>query len=122
MGRSPKHKTPKHDSNFVPRVHPKTEAEIANISKALKDNHRFSEILHGFNEAETLQFIGYMEKTRFSAGVDIITQGDNGDYFYVVESGKCDVLLKGEGKVIKADRSGPSVTATHGLRTRPSGF
>lgn len=100
MGRSPKHKTPKHDSNFVPKVHPKTEAEIAHISKALKDNHRFSEILHGFNEAETLQFIGYLEKTRFSAGVDIISQGDNADYFYVVESGKCDVFVKGQGKVV----------------------
>ena len=83
----------------MPKVHEKTEDEVAHISTALEGNHRFTDILQNLNEAERLQFIGYMERSNVAAGVDIMTQGDEGDYFYVVQWGECDVFVKGQGKV-----------------------
>ena len=35
-------------------------------------------------------------------GAVIIRQGDMGDFFYVVESGKCDIFVEGVGKVRSA--------------------
>ena len=36
----------------------------------------------------------------YAEGVDVIKQGDNGDNFYIVESGILEVFLDGTGKVV----------------------
>lgn len=43
---------------------------------------------------------------QFSAGEAIIKQGDQSDNmdFYVLESGMCDISVKGKGTVMKATR------------------
>ena len=45
-----------------------------------------------------------MQKVKFAAGDVIIKQGDEGDRFYVLESGTCDITVKGKGSVMKASR------------------
>ena len=45
-----------------------------------------------------------MQKVRFKETDVIIRQGDRGDKFYVLESGTCDISVKGKGTVMKASR------------------
>ena len=45
-----------------------------------------------------------MQKVKFVEGEEIIKQGDKGDKFYVLESGTCDITVKGKGSVMKASR------------------
>jgi len=45
-----------------------------------------------------------MQKVKFAPGDVIIKQGDEGDRFYVLESGTCDITVKGKGSVMKASR------------------
>ena len=81
--------------DWTPTVHSKTNIQSYQISKALEGN-RFSDLFTKFTEAETQQFISYMDRCEFNADVNIITEGDEGDYFYVIASGACDVLVKGK--------------------------
>ena len=76
-------------------MHPKTAIQSYQISKAL-DGNQFSDLFTKFTKAEMQQFISYMEMCEFNERVNIITEGDEGDYFYVVASGACDVMVKGK--------------------------
>lgn len=40
---------------------------------------------------------GAVKEVRFDSGVRIIQQGDEGDYFYLLEKGSCNVYMKTEG-------------------------
>jgi len=40
----------------------------------------------------------------YDANVAIITQGDAGDLFYVVEDGECDITVTGKGSVMKVGK------------------
>jgi len=41
---------------------------------------------------------------KFATGAKIITQGDPGDSFYIVEEGNCDISVNGVGSVMKATK------------------
>ena len=54
-----------------------------------------------FTAVQKDKFVSAMGRCKFKAGANIVTQGDRGDYFYVIESGACDVLVerrRGEGE------------------------
>ena len=70
------------DANWVPAVHEKTSAEVQRISAALESN-KFSDLFQSFTTDEMERFISYMAKEDFAEGTEIMTQGDQGDYFYV---------------------------------------
>ena len=78
------------DPDWSPRVFPKSSIDMYTISKALESNP-FPEVWSAanFTAAQKLQFISYMERVEFGAGVDIFKEGDEGDYFYVIASGAC---------------------------------
>lgn len=42
------------------------------------------------------QFVKYLAPKTVVQGEEIIRQGDEGDYFYCIESGKYDVLVNGK--------------------------
>ena len=42
------------------------------------------------------QFVKYLAPKAVVQGEEIIRQGDEGDYFYCIESGKYDVLVNGK--------------------------
>ena len=44
--------------------------------------------------------IGAMKKINYGPDDEIIKQGQEGDLFYVIESGTCDIFVKGVGKVM----------------------
>lgn len=48
------------------------------------------------------QFVKYLAPKIVSEGEEIIRQGDEGDYFYCIESGKYDVIVNGK-KVSELD-------------------
>lgn len=70
------------DANWAPQVHEKSKAEVDRITAALNAN-KFSDLFQSFSDSEMEKFISYMEKEEIAAGTDIMTQGDDGDYFYV---------------------------------------
>ena len=48
---------------------------------------------------EKLEIVDAFDEKYVEAGTDVIVQGDNGDNFYVIESGSCEVYLNDIGKV-----------------------
>jgi CRP-like cAMP-binding protein len=48
---------------------------------------------------EKVDIVDAFESIEFDAGIDVITQGDPGDNFYIVEEGSLDVYIDNVGKV-----------------------
>ena len=52
-----------------------------------------------------------LESTTFTSGQDVIRQGEPGDFYYIVQSGTCEVLRAGsQGKEIRLAQLGPGDT------------
>ena len=49
--------------------------------------------------AQKTQVYGLMEPKDFSPGEELMKQGDNGDTYFVIESGTADVYVHGPGEV-----------------------
>ena len=71
---------------FVPRVIPKTDDQIARI----KDKCMQSFIFNSLDDKELKTVIDSFEEKRYSAGQNVITQGEEGDVLYLVDSGELD--------------------------------
>jgi len=80
--------------NFVAPYHRKNENEKQLIRKALKSNFIFNSL--DKNELTTL--LDAFESRSVHAGEQIITQGEVGDFFYVLEKGNITVHVDGEQK------------------------
>ena len=73
----------------------KSSEDRALIRSAIKTNALFTD----FSSRELEEFIDVFASKQVKAGVKIIKQGDEGDSFYVVQSGSLDIFIKmGEGK------------------------
>jgi cAMP-dependent protein kinase regulator len=84
------------DSNWSPPVHQKTPEQLARLRKAIANNFIFSHL----DEQQTSQVLGALvEKTIPTRGIKVISQGDVGDYFYVVEKGVFEVYVSSSGKL-----------------------
>mmetsp|Transcript_4496 Transcript_4496/g.6639 ORF Transcript_4496/g.6639 Transcript_4496/m.6639 type:complete len:822 (-) Transcript_4496:243-2708(-) len=77
--------------DFVPPSYPKSDAAIQFIDASLADNFIFSSL----NVAERRSLIDAMSLEAVSEGHAIINQGENGDYFYVVEEGQVSFSVDG---------------------------
>ena len=77
------------DPNFVPPVHPKTSEDGMLIRQALGGNFVFDNL----SPDELNTMVRAFEKHAVASGCDIITQGDMGDYFYVIHSGTVDFIV-----------------------------
>lgn len=67
----------------------KDPAQRGRLERALKTNGLFSHL----EESERNALFDAMEERRILAGEVIIRQGDQGDNFYVVDSGECSVFV-----------------------------
>ena len=74
---------------------PKTEEARKRIEASVADNFLFRN-LEGDQRDE---IVDAMFEKAVPAGVDVIVQGDKGDFFYVVDKGAFDILVNGEKKV-----------------------
>merc|ERR1719409_2328241 len=50
------------------------------------------------------QLMKAFKKVTFDSGSEIITQGKEGDSFYVLYTGQCDISVAGKGTVMKATK------------------
>lgn len=79
------------DANFVPPTYPKTAEQAEFLRKVLRDNFLFN----SYSDKEMDMLIAAMQQENVPAGSLVIEQGDVGDYYYVVNSGKIEYLLDG---------------------------
>ena len=77
------------DPNFVPPVHPKSSEDGLLIRQALGGNFVFDNL----SPDELKTMVRAFEKHAVPSGSDVITQGDMGDYFYVIHDGTVDFIV-----------------------------
>lgn len=81
------------DSNWVPPVFPKTQEQQQRLHKAISPNFLFAHI----DPEQTAQVLGALKEYPVPAkSIRVISQGDVGDYFYVVEHGTFDIYVSDE--------------------------
>ena len=61
-----------------------------------------------------------MEKLKYKKGQDIIKQGDEGDLFYVVEEGECEIYVEGERHALGLLCVYPSLTPLTDIHILPA--
>jgi cAMP-dependent protein kinase regulator len=79
--------------NGVPNT-PKSPETLQALEEALRTNVLFAHL----EEDERRQVFDAMVEVKFNANDIIIQQGDEGDNFYVVESGECEIWIAKEGQ------------------------
>lgn len=79
-------------STFSPPFYSHTDAEKVFLEKALLKNFVFEDLSH----RELMPLIHAFVKENVEAGTKIITEGEQGDYFYVVESGAVEFSVNGK--------------------------
>ncbi|CAK7242958.1 MAG: hypothetical protein STHCBS139747_004462 [Sporothrix thermara] len=80
--------------NWTPPVHQKTADQLERLKTAIQGNFLFSHL----DDEQSAQILGaLMEKPIPTKGIKVITQGDSGDFFYVVEKGSFDVYVNSSG-------------------------
>ena len=77
------------DTSQIP-VYPKDESTKARIVSCIKDSILF----RGLDEDTLELLINAMAETKVEGGKTIITQGEDGDFFYIVDSGAFDCFVK----------------------------
>jgi hypothetical protein len=83
--------------NYKKVVHPKTDAERAAINSGLSNNFLFSALAPKMKE----ECVDAMVSKQYAPGEVIIQEGDkNGDYFYLIDSGEFEVVIKGTVVVV----------------------
>ena len=75
-------------------------------TKLLKDCMRENPLFKRCRDEETDELVGQFEQVSYGASKQIITQGETGDTFYVIESGICDAFIKGTSKAVASPARG----------------
>ena len=84
------------NDNWTPPFHHKTEEQQARLKAAVSGNFLFSHL----DDEQSAQVLGALqEKPIPTKGIKVISQGDVGDYFYVVEKGSFDIHVNKSGKL-----------------------
>ncbi|KFG80270.1 cAMP-dependent protein kinase regulatory subunit [Metarhizium anisopliae] len=82
--------------NWSPPFHEKTADQLGRLKRAIEGNFLFSHL----DEEQTAQILGALvEKPIPAKGIKVISQGDAGDFFYVVEKGSFDVHVNPSGTI-----------------------
>ncbi|OAX77712.1 hypothetical protein ACJ72_07987 [Emergomyces africanus] len=81
---------------WVPPYHPKTSEQRSRLQHAVSSNFLFS---HLDEEQFETVLNALVEKPIPAKDIKVITQGDAGDFFYIVEKGKFDIYINPSGSV-----------------------
>ncbi|KAI1463947.1 camp-dependent protein kinase regulatory subunit [Daldinia caldariorum] len=84
------------NDNWTPPSYPKTSEQLERLKKAIEGNFLFS---HLDDEQNDLILGALQEKPIPAKDIKVITQGDAGDYFYIVEKGSFDVYVNDAGSL-----------------------
>lgn len=71
-------------------VHPKTDAQRQSLSNAISKILIFANL----DQDQMNQVLDAMFESKVTAGTHVIDEGDDGDNFYVIESGDFDIFIK----------------------------
>ncbi|KAI5284943.1 hypothetical protein KEM54_000936 [Ascosphaera aggregata] len=88
--------------NWTPPQHPKTPEQLSRLKKALSNIILFNNL---DEDQMTTILEALVEKPVPAKGIKIIAQGDQGDFFYVIETGKFDVY-KNESGYVQSGKDG----------------
>lgn len=82
------------NDNWTPPSYPKAPHQLERLKKAIEGNFLFSHL----DDEQNAQILGALQEKPIPAkGIKVITQGDAGDYFYIVEKGSFDVYVHDSG-------------------------
>lgn len=100
--------------SWTPPFHPKSEEQLSRLKKAVSGNFLFSHL-----DDEHLKTVldALVEKPIPARDIKVITQGDAGDYFYIVEEGHFGVMINPSGSA----QSGPDGLGTQVGSIGPGG-
>ena len=84
------------DDNWKPPFHAKSDDQVQRLKTSVSSNFLFS---HLNDESSSLVLGALMEKPIPVKDIKVITQGDAGDYFYVVEKGTFDIYVNKSGVI-----------------------
>ncbi|KAL8968903.1 MAG: hypothetical protein Q9183_002255 [Haloplaca sp. 2 TL-2023] len=84
------------DDNWKPPYHAKSDDQLARLKSSVSSNFLFS---HLADESSSLVLGALVEKPIPAKDIKVITQGDAGDYFYVVERGVFDIYINTTGTI-----------------------
>ncbi|KAF8252813.1 camp-dependent protein kinase regulatory subunit [Wilcoxina mikolae CBS 423.85] len=82
---------------WSPPIHPKTREQMARLKSAVSNNFLFT---HLDEEQFSQVLLALVEKPLPNKDMRVITQGDVGDYFYVVEKGDFDIYVNQVGRMM----------------------
>ena len=83
--------------DWKPPVYEKPEADTKFVTEILPKLF----FLSGLTRKEIGVLVGAMKEITFEPGTPIIKQGEEGDMFYIVKDGICDIDVEGVGKVME---------------------
>lgn len=84
------------DDNWKAPYHAKTAEQLERLKSSVSSNFLFS---HLADESSSLVLGALVEKPIPAKDIKVITQGDAGDYFYVVEKGTFDIFINPTGSI-----------------------
>lgn len=89
---------------FTPPVFAKTEEQKGRLQKTLSKSFMFSEL----DSKDMESILLAMKEVTFEAGKQVIKEGEDGDYLFVIEKGALDCIKKIDGadKVVKTCNPG----------------
>lgn len=79
-------------ASYVPPVYPKTPEETTQLEAAVRANFLFAHL----TDEQRKRIFDAMKHREVKAGEVVITQGSEGDNFYIVDSGTFDVFVQAE--------------------------
>ena len=82
--------------NWKPPKHPKTADQLERLRTAVSGNFLFSSL---DEESFVLVLDALVEKSIPAPNIKVITQGDEGDFFYVIEHGDFEIYINPSGAV-----------------------
>ncbi|KAL7623154.1 hypothetical protein AAE478_006835 [Parahypoxylon ruwenzoriense] len=84
------------NDNWSPPSYPKSAEQLERLKKAIEGNFLFSHL----DDEQNDQILGALQEKPIPAkDIKVITQGDAGDYFYIVEKGVFDVYVNDAGSL-----------------------
>ncbi|KAJ5683355.1 cAMP-dependent protein kinase regulatory subunit [Penicillium macrosclerotiorum] len=100
--------------SWTPPCHPKTDEQLARLKTAVSGNFLFS---HLDDDQFKTVLDALVEKPIPAKDIKVISQGDAGDYFYIVEKGHFDIYIHSSGSV----QPGPDGLGNKVATTGPGG-
>lgn len=100
--------------SWTPPHHPKTDDQLARLKTAVSSNFLFS---HLDDDQFKTVLDALVEKPIPAKDIKVISQGDAGDYFYIVENGHFDIYIHSSGSV----QPGPDGLGNKVATTGPGG-